>query len=524
MLLAMSLARDGSSVCTADGALLHSGYDPAREAERFIDSRLGSSKPSSFILLGPCLDYLSPIIRRRFPASRIVSLQFSPFFRGRELGSADATWYPDDPFPVFSFLDANLGEELSSGLAVLEWSAASRAFPDIAHGVDRAVRDFLGRHSATAATVKASGRSWILNACRTFLLVEELLEPRPFEGPVVVAMAGPSLEESLSALAPLRGAFRLVSVSSALSACLASGLVPDLAIATDGGFWSRAHLYPLSGREVPLCMPLTALPSACLSRRSAILLLDQGSFAEAELLPLLGGGLVLPAHGTVAGSALTLAARSGQGPVIAAGLDLACRGESEHARPHGFDQAVGGASRRLRPLETSAFARRLEAAPIPVGGGWHGSRSHAVYAAALSQDAASLPGRLHRLNPSPCPLDGFKPIGARELEGIIMTSHNAYSAMAPLARRAAPPYRDRRAFLGRKLGEWRSAAEAACARMAEGLEPDPRIVELLRAFDHPLWAAARRAAASGADPRPAALALGARVMAGIDDIEGRLLS
>lgn len=524
MVLAIARSRCGSLVCSADGAFLHSRYDPEREAERFLEASL-TSFPSTVILLGPCLDYLTSPLRRRFPGVRIASIQYSAFFRGRENSRADATWYPDTPVPLPAFLNAVIDEDAISGISVLEWAPASKAFPEAAQATREALRAALDRFVSSAATVKAAGRSWILNTCRSFLLAEHLVAPRPFETPIVVAAAGPSLEASLDLLEKWKGTFFLVTVSSALAACTARGFQPDLVVATDGGAWSRLHLYPLARFASPLAVPLCALPSAALWRRLPLLLLDQGSFAETELLPFLGGGYSSPPHGTVAGSAIKLAARLSSGPIIAAGLDLAVHGEFEHARPHGFDRYLDGSVSRISSLEVRAWERRAERATTPLRDGWFGSRSLAIYADALSSDAASLAGRLFRLLPSPQGLSGFRELDPRGL-GEILGGKTKAGATSPLSRSSTAPSREeRRDFLASRLGAWRSLATSACEGLCAGRLPkDEGVRELLRSLDLPDWAAALRAQSAGADPRAAAEALAERVDAALDDMGRRLIA
>ncbi len=522
MNLVLCPSRDGSPVCRADELYLHSPYAPQREAERFVEHRLGERSPTAFVLISPCLDYVSPRLRARFPRATIVALQPDTFFRGKELGGQDAIWYPDSALSLAAFLDQAIDDDVVSGLAVLEWPAGIQAFPEAAARFREALRFALDRVTASAATVKAFGRRWLANACRAFLLVERIAIPFGLDGPVVLAAAGPSLGASLAALSPYRGRFALVAVSSALAACRAARMEPDLVIATDGGFWSRAHLYPLAARPALLAAPLTALPSSQLWRELPLLLLDQRSFAESALLPSLGESLGLPPHGTVAGSGLHLAARLSSGPILAAGLDLAVHGGREHASPHAFDEVLAAAENRLSPAATASFARLRETAPLPTRSEtWRRSRSLASYAEALGCDAADYPGRLFRLNPSPVEIAGFAEVGDAELPAILGRSA---VETASAAWRAAPELGRRRAILGEVLSRWRREAEEGAALLAAGRIPESASLrEVYRFLDLPDWAAARRAGLSGQDPRPSARNLAERTARCLADIERSLL-
>ena len=520
MELVFEPARNGEPSARLGSLRLHSAYDPGEEARRFLDSSLGGKRPALVVLLGPCLDYLSPLLKARFPRAAILSIQYSSGFEGR--GAADAAWSPGPGPELGDFLERSLDEDLAVGVTVLEWPAASRAFPAEAEAAARILRGHLERMAASAATLKSFGRRWFANACRSFLLAERLLAPTALDGALVVAAAGPSLEEALEDLLPHRGRFRLLAVSSALAALRARGFEPDLVVATDGGFWSRAHLEPLAERPAALAAPLSALASASLSA-NPLLPVRQDGFPERELCEALGGGLAIPSHGTVSGTALRLALRLGPGPVIAAGFDFAALGSRSHAGPHGFDHLTRHAASRLGPAEGLAWEREAALSPTLLSEGpWRSSRSLETYAAALSSECESLPDRLFRLRPSPVPLSGFAEIGGKDLPGLLGPARLEPKAFAEAS---PPPLESRRAVLKALFAHSREASRQALLAFRAGDSPaGGRAAELFRALDLPDWAAALRALASGGDPGPAAQALDAGVRAYLDDLEGRLLS
>ncbi|MBL8966131.1 MAG: hypothetical protein JNG85_03920 [Spirochaetaceae bacterium] len=546
-------SKSGAWSASRGSLRLHSAYDPAAEAERFLDTALGEKKPPLVILSGACLDYLSPALRSRLKGSTILSLQFDPAFRVRgpraELGLAPgplpgdtrfAEHFPDEG-DLASFLGARLDEDLASGLCCLEWPPAVRAYPEEAERTARALRAAVDKVVSSAATLKVFGASWFANACRSFLLTESLAEPGRLGGPIVLAAAGPSLEEALEDLEPYRGRFRLVVVSSAFAAVRARGFEADLVVATDGGFWSRAHLYPMaaaaSGYEeaavregdgkaaAPIASPLSALPSACLSGGASLLLLEQDGFPERELAAALGGGLQVPSHGTVSGTALSLACLLSDGsPILCAGFDFAALDVRGHAGPHGFDRFLDGAASRLAPGEVRAYARGRAEAPNPLAGGpWRSSRSLATYAASLGAEALSARrgGGLYRLRPSPMAVGGLETADAGLLGAIL----DGPALPPPAWRvRGAPPLSAREAALSRLFAASRLAARRAAEALSGGALPeDPRARELCRTLDLPDWAAARRAVILGGDPRPAASALEASLLGQLESLEGRLL-
>jgi hypothetical protein len=532
MELVLEPSRRGPPFCRLGAAHLHSPYDPVLEAERFLAASLGSRRPSHFVLLGPCLDYLSPLIKSRFPDSTIISLDFDEAFRGRGSGRADHSWYPESRLGIAAFLEALLDEDCAAGLAVLEWGPATQAFPAAAQAAREALRSALDRLSSSTASLRGWGRRWIANACRNFLFIEKPTSIEVGGAPIVVAAAGPSLAEALEELRPWRSQFLLFCVSSALAACANRGMRPDLVIATDAGGWSRFHLYPLVGEGTALASPLVALPTIGLSSGRPWVVLRQDNFPEPALAGLLGGGLPLPSHGTVSGTALRLAALVGGGPILVAGLDLACFDILSHARPHGFDPLHEDGMARLDPLETLLFGRELAAHPDPLETTpWRSSRSLALYTEAISRLGAGRalqpsptedrPDRgFFRLRPSPVDLEGFVPLTAGELPDFFAGRGAATIGFPALE---SPPLADRPALLRAALEGWRREAREACGLCARGVLPSSaQVKEMLRAVDLADWAAVLRALAGRLDAGPSALALERSTLDFFDDLERRL--
>jgi hypothetical protein len=286
-----------------------------------------------------------------------------------------------------------------------------------------------------------------------------------------------------------------------------------------------------------LAAPLTALPSASVYSRTKLLALDQGSFAEAELLPALysdgGAALKIPPHGTVSGSALQVASRLSRGSLVVAGLDLASYGEAEHAKPHGFDAFLGSDVSRIASLETKLYARRSAASPIELQQKpWRSSRALLAYASALEEDARSFAGRLFRIGPEIVRLAGFRAIGEQDFctmaERPSSTIGSNEESLFDEARIASYSVRER--HLADRISAWKELASKAAASMAEGRLPGSDseggalVSELLRSIDIVDYAAARRACLSLGDPRKSAEDLARRVGLFLDDLERRFAS
>jgi hypothetical protein len=286
------------------------------------------------------------------------------------------------------------------------------------------------------------------------------------------------------------------------------------------------HLYPLVSHKTLVAAPMTSLSSASISRSCPFLILDQGSFVESRLIPLLGvqadSPVSLPAHGTVSGTALLLASKICTGPIITAGFDLAAFGEIDHARPNGFDFFLTTPVQRLCPEETVRCTRRRELYPEQLcsDSRWFSSRSLASYASGLEGSARRLRGRVFRLNPSPIPLSNFENIAASQLTSFFDSSPDTDKiVMSSISTTSLPSYSNRVSLLKTALSSWLSSALLAVDAISSGATFDDRsILDLLRSIDIVDYAAVRRALRSQGDPEPCASELRRRIQSFFNEL------
>lgn len=482
---------------------LHSRFDPAGEAERFVAARLETRRPSCLLVVGGGEDWISEAVRRRLPGSWIVSVQLDPAFRGTERPGADRRWYPDSGIGLRDFLVREASGKLDGGAAVLSWLPSETVFPEAAADALREVREALEELTSDAATTRYWARRWMVNGLRNFLSAREYARIRPGRAPLVVAASGPSLEPALEALESFRGRFRLWALASAAGACLRRGWVPDLVVSTDPGAWADRHFDALlrarAAPPCPLASPISARIPPAVRNRHPLILLSPGRSPEEDLptaadLP----AAAVPSRGTSAADALALARRSTSGPVLAAGLDMAARDLRSHCRPYGLDSRVLAREGRLRPGLSLVWDRETPGFPERRGI-WRRGRSFDLYAGGLLPEGSP---PVHRLLASPVPVAGTLPLGPEDLPSWIPES----SASSPIGLDRVPvPGAARRAALAREVLEaWETeAAEAASGRT--GLPIPPRARNLLYALGGPEAAAFLAEAARGV--REEALAL-----------------
>ncbi|MDR0599816.1 MAG: DUF115 domain-containing protein [Treponema sp.] len=417
-------AKNGYTVYA--GALaLHSRYNPALEAEKYVAS-LGIEKPYGyFILIEPGLDYLERVLRKRFPRSTVISLHCSPFFSsaagGEKSGGPPAeqgpgtalSWDPSHKKGLEEFLEERLTGADASGIRLIEWRPSINAYGKACLELAGRTVECVRRITANRVTLRNFGRRWLRNGLRNLEILRNPVLPRRGTGPVLICAAGPSLEDALDSAARWKknspAAF-IIAVSSAAPALLNRGIPPDLVISADGGGWAFFHLIescrrpaaepgngfpagknagtPGTGGPVIASLLSAALPSQ-LETWPSLILSDGSLWQELLLRSRRVPFLSFPQRGTVSASALDLAFSLTKGGVYIAGLDLSHRDLKTHARPYAFETMMETLSFRRRPFYSQAFERERI---IRRGG------SHGIYAAWFKTYLSSFPGRIYRLN------------------------------------------------------------------------------------------------------------------------------
>jgi hypothetical protein len=508
-------ARSGQVTARIDGSALHSPYDPAREAARFVESSLGPDVPSAVIVLGEGLGYISAAVEMLNPGVRTIRIFYSDEVMNAAQPSAAESWSPGMKSGISSFLSHRLGELDLEGLRVIEWPASARIFPALSRSANEAVRQIVHELNGSFVTTVAAGRLWMRNSISNFLAIDSALagELCAAHRPVVLAAAGPTLEEAAPLIAELRSSVELWALPSSSPLLRDKGLTPDLIVMTDPGFYAMYHLR-YSAFTCPLAMPLSAARGAWNLPRFAgrdsganVFYLAQPDFFEASLLREAGisAPLIAP-HGTVAATALELALASTGAPVIVAGLDMCTRDISLHARPNAFDELLHLQSNRLSPHYSLSYQRAdsLQVQKIVGVEGVRSSRSLATYAGWFNEPQPGLSERTFRLLPSPIPLAGMRAIDAASFRDLLRDCPKAPRGPRLRAHTAFPSRDERHGIVSRLIRGWAdelagARAAAASSEKLDVIGHSPSLLSLAYYFEPRRLLEARRKTRQG-DP------------------------
>ncbi|MFW5785716.1 MAG: 6-hydroxymethylpterin diphosphokinase MptE-like protein [bacterium] len=477
----------GEPSLRVDRRFVHSRRDPRTEARRFLDSQRKATFHGTIIIVGAGLGYLTEEARRAFPGSRVIALHLSPSCRANSVSRADATWDPSLGSDAGAFLLSVLAEEALPGLLTLFWRPALAAFPEVARVVEERVHHALTRLNAGVATTGYFGPRWFRNALANYLNIDTWCRLEQTELPVVVAAPGPSLSRVVPALQQARERFVLVAAASALLPLERAGVLPDLVVHQDGGYYSGEHLRhtaaapQTAGREDRhgeptervVVQPLSARPLP--GRTAPVVWLSYDHPADVLLRdhadsPYLDIGQL----GTVTATATRLALTLTTGPVYLAGVDMATRDIISHIRGHSFEEYHLARSDRMSPLLTTLLARAVDregadtrrpdgwrvAVDLEIYADWftmHASEGagNATAAAAAATDTHT--GRLRRLEPSPVDL-GIPSASLSDLAAhppMERSRHRPGESRLAVRRIATPPRQERARRLDAALERWR---------------------------------------------------------------------
>lgn len=455
--IALGVARTGSTFAAYAGIHLNSPYDPVREAARFLNRTTISMSPTLCLVLGDTLPYLREALRARYPAARIASVYYHDDFpeivRTHFPGSPpDSEWSPSSPRDLRNYLLDLFEESEPDGIAVFQWPPAATAFPETAATVSATVQQVFREAAGGWLTSAGFARAWLHNLFVNFLTIDAWHLLDSHAAPVVVAASGPSLADAIPLLARCREHLSLVALPSSLKALTEAGLVPDLLVTVDAGYWAQLHLRSLSTElPTPVVLPLTA--SRGIWRRPVKpVVVSSGSYIETALFQIAGmSPFEILATGTVAASALELAREWTTGPIVAAGLDLCYDGLREHVSPHTFDAFHQSQVTRTAPLLTTLTGRSVRFEVGRPAGRPTVTRAMSTYAGWLRRWTAE--GRSYRLFPSSVDLEGLQPLDERSFTELISASPHRTRNSGPKPS-SVPSRSDRHRLVRELLSSW----------------------------------------------------------------------
>ncbi len=382
-------ARNGQATCSADGRFLHSSFNPQIEAERFVKSIQCTFEPSAVIVLGACLPWCTEPLRERFPGAKLIAVQFDRQFEAYENGWDNVFYvtrsgndYTESSFYFQESLFTALGEEKLVSCQFLSWKASETIWPDAYKASWEAIKACMEKAQSILTTRNYFNERWFKNTVYSLSAIKTFVIPDHTDMPVVVTASGPSLTHALPFLKANRHGYILIAASSSISTLLATDIIPDYCISTDGGWYATRHLrsYQTDSRlkNVPLIISAeSAIPSP-LYDSIPFVMLTYGDAIETILseqihIPTVKG----LRNGTVSGTAAAFATWLTSGNVYMAGLDLAPGKGFQHAEPNENDVPLFSNVSRVKTIETAQSSSRFGSGSLKMYREWFSNQNEA---------------------------------------------------------------------------------------------------------------------------------------------------
>ena len=382
MSLVFKKAANNEATCIYNGTLLHSAYNPSKEAERFASSITNSFTPGAILVTGPALSYCAKYLRIIFPEATLCCIRFS-----NEFEKTNALWDK-----IFYADSVNLSEELYSffgdeGLVstqFISWQPGQKAFPKMYEKSWVAIKNAVIKSRNVLSTRTYFAKRWMKNTLRFFLFSKNIYSVKRTSKCIIVCASGPSLQNCIPYLKKYRDFFYLIAVSSALSPLLYNKIIPDLCISTDGGFWAKEHLnFCLKNNfDIPLALSAESAVFARVMNKNPILTLDYGDGPSHDFIMNIKIESVKAfRNGTVSGTAALLACSLTDKNVYITGLDLAPSDEFCHTQPNEIENFNSQFDFRLNTKETRITPSTFSSTALDIYASWFKTTdfNHPVY-------------------------------------------------------------------------------------------------------------------------------------------------
>lgn len=318
------------------GRYLASSYNPIQQAQRAAQA-LTLAEQTLYILYRPLFGYgLETLLEKLPPSSRILCIETDQSL----FALTSAEYQKIVPNSSKSlYVRTQWGPSLDG--QILKWglwnfryckviSLGSPPVDEKLDGIFLYLQEKIVRYWKNRMTQIRLGRRWILNIFRNIKAMEQGEDLPETNKPVLVAGAGPSLDNLLMEEWN-REDFFLLAVDTALPALTARGFKPDGVINLDGQYYNSLDYYQ-QPREILLFSDLTAWPSTLRNRRNLYFISE---FTEMPFLSDIKESLNVPGippMGSVGVLALSIALALTKKEVILAGLDFAFPPGQSHCR------------------------------------------------------------------------------------------------------------------------------------------------------------------------------------------------
>ncbi len=364
-------AHNGLPSCKINGIPLHSSYNPIREAERAVGTASCKFKPTFVFVLEPGLSYCTDFLKKAFPDSKLCALHFVRNFSQNDF-KWDKVFFFDEPASLSDSIFNYMGDDGVVSCFFWEWPPSGKIFESEMRVAWEEIKRAVIKTRNILNTRAFFAKRWIRNAVRFCLFSRYNAYVLKGQSPVIVCASGPSLKRSIPFLKQHRDSYFLVAVSSALAPLTDAGVIPDLCISTDGGYWAKLHLeFALKKHNIPLAIPLEGSCYAEILNNHTVIPISYGDGVSENFLSSCNYLNVRAIrNGTVSGTAADFALSITSAEVYFCGLDLAPSDGYAHTQPNELEINASRFDNRLRTTETRVTPHTFNSPALEIYKKW----------------------------------------------------------------------------------------------------------------------------------------------------------
>ena len=382
-------AKNGSLTAQIDNMLLHSSYNPEREANTAAQELTAKNK-ETVIFMGAGLGWQICELAKMMTANKSCAVKKLVLIEPDPIHFFGALYYVDwsAVFEIEALILA-VGCPADSVISLIEGNSINTGNAGVSAAYVYAIPSFIlharpyfdsvialiernrTKNDINAATYKKFEKLWIRNSitnikhipqCRTVSDYAKAIEGNAPENFIVVA-AGPSLESILPQMPLLKKHAVIVCVETALHALLRAGVEPDFIVITDPQYYAYKHIAGLESPSSVLVCPLSVYPAVFRFKCRQIILCSEMFPVSGYFEAALGNFGDLGAGGSVASSAWNLCRILGAKNIYFAGLDLAYTSKQTHIKGSSAEQSFHTRADRMGPLEKQSVGAMFSANP-----------------------------------------------------------------------------------------------------------------------------------------------------------------
>lgn len=362
-------AKNNEDTAIVNQILLHSSYNPSREAERYVQNLQLPFKTDCIIITEPALSYVIPFIKSRFNCQVGIIRFFNDFSK---FNNADFVInYYENKTNFSDYLFNKLGDEKLLTSYFLSYETTAKAFPETNNIVWQEIKKSIEKAKTLLVTRQYFEKKWLLNSINYFSNVRKTVKINTeTEKQIVICASGPSLKNSLPIIKKNRNQIFLICLSSAISVLKFYEITPDLYFSTDGGFWAGEHLKHID-KNIPLALTTEAYCKKSTLVNQTILPLFYSDGLSKQIYDCCNASFYqAERNGTVSGTALKFAEKLTDKEIFFCGLDLSSQNGFQHTQPNEIEKNNNLKDCKINSLENRVYPGSFTSESLKIYENW----------------------------------------------------------------------------------------------------------------------------------------------------------